>query len=68
LKRSSRSVAPKVARACHFEQWIDDFISGLDVVLLARGKKIDGDPSNEAHLKKELDDFEKWSDNFISGA
>jgi hypothetical protein len=35
---------------------------------LARGKKIDGDTSTEARLKKEFDDFEKWSDDFISGA
>jgi hypothetical protein len=35
---------------------------------LARGKKIDGDPNTEARLKKELDDFKKWSDDFISGA
>jgi hypothetical protein len=53
---------------CHFRQWIDDFISGPDAVLLARGKKIDGDPNTEARLKKELNDFEKWSDDFISGA
>jgi hypothetical protein len=48
-----------VTRACHFEQWIDDFISGLDAAFLARGKKIDGDPSTEALVKKELEDFEK---------
>jgi hypothetical protein len=50
------------------EQWIDDFISGPDATFLARRKKIDGDPSTEARLKKEFDDFEKWSDDFISGA
>jgi hypothetical protein len=33
---------------------------------LARGKQIDGDPSIEARLKKELDEFKKWSDDFIS--
>jgi hypothetical protein len=32
------------------------------------GKKIDGDPSTEALVKKELEDFEKWSNDFISGA
>jgi hypothetical protein len=68
LKGSSRSVASKVTRACHFEQWIDDFISGPDVAFLARGKKIDGDPSTEALVKKELEDFEKWRNDFISGA
>jgi hypothetical protein len=68
LKGSSRSVAPKVTRVCHFEQWIDDFISGPDAAFLARGKKIDGDPSTEALVKKELEDFEKWSNDFISGA
>jgi hypothetical protein len=39
LKGSSRSVAPKVTRACHFEQWIDNFISGPDALFLARGRK-----------------------------
>jgi hypothetical protein len=68
LKGSSRSVAPKVTRACHFEQWINDFISGPDAAFLARGEKIDGDPNTEARVKKELEDFEKWSNNFISGA
>jgi hypothetical protein len=68
LKGSSRSVAPKVTRACHFEKWIDDFISGPDAAFLVRGKKIDGDPSTEARVKKELEDFEKWSNDFISGA
>jgi hypothetical protein len=68
LKGSSRSVAPKVTRACHFKQWIDNFISGPDAAFLARGKKIDGDPSTEALVKKELEDFEKWSNDFISGA
>jgi hypothetical protein len=55
-------------RACHFEQWINDFISGPDAALLAKGKQIDGDPTTEARLKKEFDDFEKWSNDFISGA
>jgi hypothetical protein len=68
LKGSNRSVAPKVTRVCHFEQWIDDFISGLDAAFLARGKKIDGDPSTEALVKQELEDSEKWSNDFISGA
>jgi hypothetical protein len=45
LKGSSRSVAPKVTRACHLEQWIDNFISGPDAAFLARGKKIDGSPA-----------------------
>jgi hypothetical protein len=57
-----------VTRACHFEQWIDDFISGPDAAFLARGKKIDGDPSTEALVKKELENFEKWRNDFISGA
>jgi hypothetical protein len=35
---------------------------------LARGKTIDGDPSTEARVKKELEDFEKLSNDFISGA
>jgi hypothetical protein len=68
LKGRSRYVAPKVMRVCHLEQWITDFISGPDVVLLARGEIIDGHPSTEARVKKELEDFKKWSDDFISGA
>jgi hypothetical protein len=32
------------------------------------GKIIDGHPSTEDRVKKELEDFKKWSDDFIIGA
>jgi hypothetical protein len=32
------------------------------------GKIINGDPNTEACVKKELEHFKKWSDDFISGA
>ena len=58
LQGGSRATAPN-GKACHFELWIDDFISDRDQMYLAKRKEMEDDSKREARLKKELDDMKK---------